>query len=176
MMMPTGGLFNRLVFVDCEAIGASPVVGQLTEFGAVAYVSRRTFHGILIETRPSKGNPAIPEIAFGGVRRGPKEVFTEFDAWLAAEIQGHPIFVSDNPAFDWQWINAGFWQHLGRNRFGFSARRIGDFYAGLIGDFTEHNAWKSLRVTVHDHNPVHDAAGNAEAFERLIKGERLNGR
>ena len=31
---------------------------------------------------------------------------------------------------------------------------------------------KSETVTKHDHNPVNDAMGNLEAFERLMKGER----
>ncbi len=56
--------------------------------------------------------------------------------------------------------------------FGHFARRIGDFYAGLAGDFADSQSWKKLRVTPHDHNPVHDAMGNVEAFERLLKGER----
>ncbi len=60
----------------------------------------------------------------------------------------------------------------GKNPFGHSARRIGDFYAGLVGDFTDASSWKKLRVTVHDHNPVHDAMGNLEAFERILSGER----
>jgi hypothetical protein len=32
--------------------------------------------------------------------------------------------------------------------------------------------WKRLRVTPHDHNPVNDAMGNPEAFERILRGER----
>lgn len=35
------------------------------------------------------------------------EVYTAFDKWLAG-FEGRPVFVSDNPAFDWQWINYGF--------------------------------------------------------------------
>lgn len=61
---------------------------------------------------------------------------------------------------------------LGKNPFGHSARRIGDFYAGLVGKFTDASSWKKLRVTAHDHNPVHDAMGNLEAFERILNGER----
>ena len=41
-----------------------------------------------------------------------------------------------------------------------------------MGDFTKTMGWKRLRVTRHDHNPVNDAMGNVEAFERLLKGER----
>jgi hypothetical protein len=42
-------IINNLVFVDCEARGTSPVNGILTEFGAVHYRSRETFHGRLFE-------------------------------------------------------------------------------------------------------------------------------
>ena len=61
---------------------------------------------------------------------------------------------------------------ISNNPFGYSARRIGDFYAGLIGDFKDASSWKRLRITKHDHHPVHDAMGNLEAFERLLKGDR----
>jgi hypothetical protein len=142
-----------LIFVDCEApfgVG-SPAVGDMTEFGAVEYKSRRSFHGLGCD----------------------RATFEEFAAWISQVSAGRPVFVSDNPAYDWQWINFYFWRHLGRNPFGHSARRIGDFYAGLCGDFyASSNRWKSLRVTPHDHNPVHDAMGNAEAFERMLRGER----
>ena len=71
-----------------------------------------------------------------------------------------------------RWINYGFHLTLDYNPFGHSARRISDFYAGLMGDFTRTQGWKRLRVTPHDHHPVHDALGNVEAFERLLRGER----
>ena len=103
-----------------------------------------------------------------------KEVFEKFDTWLR-EMTGEerPRFVSDNPAFDWQWINDSFHRTLGRNPFGYSARRIGDFYAGLVGDFTDASSWKRLRITKHDHHPVHDAMGNLEAFYRLLKCDTI---
>lgn len=148
---------KNLIFVDCEADGKSPSTGRMTEFGAVAYPSRATFHGVLAE------NGRVLE----------KDVFERFEQWILKVTKGErPIFVSDNPAFDWQWINDAFWRTLGKNPFGHSARRIGDFYAGLVGDFTDSSSWKKLRITPHDHNPVHDAMGNLEAFEKLLKGER----
>jgi hypothetical protein len=148
---------RNLIFVDCEASGKSPSTGKLTEFGAVAYPSKATFHGVFSGQKPMEE----------------KEVFEEFEKWILQVTKGErPVFVSDNPAFDWQWINDGFWRTIGRNPFGYSARRIGDFYAGLVGDFTDSSSWKKLRITLHDHNPVHDAMGNLEAFERLLKGER----
>jgi len=136
-----------LIFVDCE--GHGPAAGlndyQKFEFGAVEYKTRQTFHG--------KG--------------GTEYTFLEFRHWLQ-QFRGRPIFVSDNPAYDWQFINYYFHLYLGENPFGHSARRIGDFYAGLMGDFYKTQEWKSFRVTPHDHNPVNDAMGNVEAFEHLL--------
>ena len=147
---------SRLVFVDCEAQGPCPATGQLTEFGAVAYDTGTSFHGMLLDRTPALE----------------REVWERFAQWLHLHVGGSPVFVSDNPAFDWQWINDGFHRTLGGNPFGHSARRIGDFYAGLTGDFHNTQRWKRLRVTPHDHNPVHDAQGNVEAFRRLLQGER----
>lgn len=140
-----------LIFVDCEApfgVG-SPAVGDMTEFGAVEYKTRKTFHGTDCS----------------------ENTFRKFAEWLG-QFDGRSVFVSDNPAYDWQWINFYFWKHLGHNPFGHSARRIGDFYAGLVGDFYAASRWKKLRITKHDHNPVNDAMGNVEAFARMLRGER----
>jgi hypothetical protein len=158
-----------LIFVDCESDGPCPGKGELTEFGAVELRSRKTFHGVLWEANPDPVNPALPLRT--GKRFDAQKVYTDFETWLN-QFGSRPVFVSDNPAFDWQWINYGFHHTLGRNPFGFSARRIGDFAAGLKGDFYAKQDWKRLRITNHDHNPVNDAMGNAEAFERLVKGER----
>lgn len=138
-----------LIFVDCEApfgVG-SPAVGDMTEFGAVEYKTRQAFHG----------------------HDCTQETFAHFADWLT-QFSGQPVFVSDNPAYDWQWINFYFWKHTGGNPFGQSARRIGDFYAGLVGNFYRYGDWKRLRRTKHDHNPVNDAMGNVEAFERMLRG------
>lgn len=158
-----------LIFVDCEATGPAPGKGYLTEFGAVEFQSRQTFHGVLWNSRPLKSNAALSEIV--GEPLDQQKVFQEFADWLAS-FKGRPVFVSDNPAFDWQWINYHFWHLLDRNPFGHSARRISDFYAGLVGNFSRTQEWKKLRITPHDHNPVNDAMGNVEAFARLLDGER----
>lgn len=140
-----------LFFVDCEApLGVgSPAVGNMTEFGVVEYESKKVFHGY----------------------DSSKETFESFKTWLT-QFKPPYIFVSDNPAYDWQWINFYFWKYFNANPFGHSARRIGDFYAGLVGNFKQASKWKRLRVTPHDHNPVNDAMGNVEAFERILNGER----
>lgn len=161
---------KNLIFVDCEATGPCPGIGQLTEFGAVEFESRQTFHGVLFESKPSDDNPAHSVVT--GKAFDPIEVFLAFEEWLKSVTKGRPVFVSDNPAYDYQWINHGFHHAIGRSPFGHSARRINDFYAGLTGDWSNTQAWKRLRQTPHDHNPVNDALGNVEAFERILRGER----
>lgn len=138
-----------IVIVDVEA-GPAVGSGDMREFGAVEYRTMRTFHG----------------------RDASRRTFAAFNGWLREVCDSRPVFVSDNPAYDWQWINHYFWRYLSRNPFGWSARRIGDYYAGLVGDWQETSKWKKLRITPHDHNPVHDALGNAEALHRLMAGER----
>lgn len=160
-----------LVFVDCEAFGGCPALGALTELGAVTYPGKHTFHGVLVPSRPRADNPAIPEPAGPPLDAG--EVFRQFEASAEAAFGGPPDHGFRQPrAFDFQWIHDGFLRHLGYNPFGHSARRISDFYAGLCGDFHQTQRWKRLRITPHDHNPVNDAMGNVEAFERMLGGER----
>ena len=143
---------RNLIFVDCEGHGVAPTLNDPEKFecGAVVYNSRATLH----------------------IKGASKENFEEFEEWLKRVCKGRPVFVSDNPAYDWQFVNYYFHYFLGHNPFGHSARRISDFYAGLVGDFSKTQKWKRLRVTSHDHNPVNDAMGNVEAFQRLISGER----
>ncbi len=160
-----------LIFVDCEAVGPCPSMGTLTEFGAVDYTTRDTFHGVLY-SRDGKDLIADPNIVFGAFETWISAHVPKGESWSGRMVNDRPIFVSDNPAWDFQWITDGFWTTLGRNPFGHSGRRISDFYAGLVGDFQKAVRWKRLRVTPHDHHPVHDAMGNVEAFERMLKGER----
>ena len=103
--------------------------------------------------------------ARGGFVDEPKKVMENFAEWIAKNSKGKPTFISDNPAFDWQWINYYFHTYLGKNPFGFSARRIGDLYCGMKMDTGLNSEWKRLhRKITHDHNPVNDAKGNAEAL------------
>lgn len=155
------------VFVDCEGdpnfrLPPVPPLSHMSEFGAV--INPGTwFHG----------------------RDDGKTTFIHFAEWLRDNCKGQsPVFWSDNVAYDWKWIDYGFnlWMPptynddrkliSGGNPFGHSGRRISDFYAGLTGDVRNTQRWKHLRVTKHDHNPVHDAMGNYEAYHRMLAGER----
>lgn len=161
-----------LIFVDCEAFGPAPGFGHLTEFGAVEFKSRKTFHGVILRSKPSEANPAIPEPLEEYDPAKATDVMERFVVWLSQFGKGRQIFVSDNPAFDYQWINYEFAAAKITNPFGHSARRIADFYAGLMGDFYQTQNWKKYRVTKHTHHPVDDAMGNVEAFASLLAGKR----
>ena len=117
--------------------------GALTEFGAVHYQTRDTFHGRLFEGTPDPANPAVSIV--GERVATDAEVAASFAAWLHGHLGNRrPVFVSDNPAYDWQWI-AGMFDRAGMdNPFGHSARRISDFWAGLNRDWSDTQSWKRL--------------------------------
>jgi hypothetical protein len=189
-----------LVFVDVEATAATPAAGVMTEFGAVDFVTRSTLYARLWPFTAHPQNPALPVVAADArpdVRvvidgrelpdRRAQEVAGSLDRWLRSLAVGLPVaptgagvatFVSDNPAFDWMWIADLFDRCSTPNPFGFSARRIGDLAAGLAGDWRNTSSWKRYRRTVHDHQPLNDAIGNAEAFEELLRrhGQSVPGR
>ena len=155
--------------VDVESDGPIPPIYSMVCFGAVK-VDENLGTTFLGKTKPisEKFNPEA--LAISGYSReqhltfdDPVEVMKNFADWIKTNSSGSPVFVSDNPAYDWQFINFYFHYYLGSNPFGFSARRIGDLYCGMKKDI--YAKWKHLlRKTKHDHNPVNDAKGNAEAI------------
>ncbi|MCP9749963.1 3'-5' exoribonuclease [Ferruginibacter sp. HRS2-29] len=159
------------IIVDVEADGPIPHKYSMVSFGAVVLepTLSKIFHG---KVKPIS-QEWIPEaLAVSEITRSehegyeaPEKVMSDFAAWLKANSKNRPVFISDNPAFDWQWINWYFHTYFGKNPFGFSARRIGDLYCGMKMDAGLNSEWKRLyRKTRHDHNPVNDAKGNAEAL------------
>lgn len=159
------------IVVDVESDGPIPNKYSMVSFGAVVVEPSlsKTFYG---ETKPIS-ELWIPEaLAISGVSReqhlgfeDPEIVMKRFAEWVKQNSTGRPIFISDNPAFDWQFINYYFHYYTGGNPFGYSARRIGDLYCGMVKD--TFSRWKHLRETTHDHNPVNDAKGNAEVLLKM---------
>ena len=158
------------IVVDVEADGDIPHKYSMVSFGAVIVEPslRKTFYG---EVKPisEKWNPQA--LAISGFSReqhlvfdDPKEVMENFSDWIAQNSVGKPTFISDNLAFDWQWINFYFHYFIGRNPFGHSGRRIGDLYCGMKMNTGLNSEWKK-----HTHHPVDDAKGNAEALLEFQK-------
>jgi hypothetical protein len=159
------------IVVDVESDGPIPHRYSMVCFGAVVVEPSltKTFYGKL---KPISENYIPEALAVSGFSRAehegfdePKVVIEMFARWLSENSKGRPIFISDNPAFDWQWINWYFHTYIGKNPFGFSGRRMGDLYCGMKMDAGLNAEWKRrFRKTKHDHNPVNDAIGNAEAL------------
>ena len=162
-----------IIVVDVEADGPIPGKYSMVCLGAVVVEPSlsRTFYG---RTRPISELWLPEALAVSGFRRedhlgfdDPREVMARFAAWLKESSRGRPVFCSDNLAYDWQFVNWYFHQYLGENPFGWSGRRIGDLYCGMVKD--GYATWKHLRKTPHDHDPVHDAKGNAEALLAMVE-------
>lgn len=164
---------SRNISIDVESDGPCPGIHSMVCFGAVIVEAglQRTFYA---QTKPIS-DIYIPEaLAISGFTReqhlkfpDPMDAMQNFEIWLNKNVQGRPIFWSDNPAYDSQFINYYFWKYLNRNPFGWSASHIGSFYKGMTHDV--HKTFKHLRVTAHTHNPVDDAKGNAEALLKMFE-------
>jgi DNA polymerase III epsilon subunit-like protein len=159
------------IVVDVEADGEIPGKYSMVCFGAVLVepTLSKTFYG---QIKPISHEWVPNALAVSGFSREQHESFDEpfkvmksFNEWLESVSNGRPVFISDNVAFDWQFINYYFQTYLGENPFGFSGRRIGDLYCGMKMDASLNYEWKrKLRKTKHDHHPVNDCKGNVEAL------------
>lgn len=159
--------------LDVEADGPVPGKHSMVSFGIVKLSTKldRTYYS---KVRPIS-NEWVPEaLKVSGFSReehlgfnDPEELFVYLYDWVVEENgknNGRPILWSDNPAYDWQWINYYFHVYVGHNPFGHSARRIGDLYSGLVKNPRASSKWKKFRKTKHTHNALDDAIGNAEAL------------
>ncbi len=162
---------SKYISIDVEADGPVPHLYSMVSFGAVIVEPglNRTFYG---ETAPISENWDAESLSISGFSRDehltfddPKIVMENFRDWIIKNSKGNPVFMSDNPAFDWQWINYYFHKYIGNNPFGYSARRIGDLFCGFYKD--PYYSWKKHRNNEkypHNHDPVSDSQGNASAL------------
>ena len=152
--------------VDVEADGPFPGVYSMVSFGAVK-VDNELNHTFFSEViRPIATQYDEEALSISGVTRDqqldsliyPNEVMSEFEKWIKnVNKRGtHPVFVSDNNGFDWQFINGYFIMYNdGYNPFGWSSRRLSDMFAGFYQN--ARYSWKKHRKTKHTHHPVDDA-------------------
>jgi len=170
-----------IFIVDIEGDAPSPMTGSMVCLGAVK-VNReldKTFYG---ETAPISEYWNPQALAISNISRedhlafpDPEITMIAFNEWvLENNKDGRPVLVSDNNGYDAMWITCYFDKYGIKNPFGWSSRRIGDMYAGLMKDGRAR--WKHLRNTKHTHHPVDDVKGNAEALIKIIDdyGLKLN--
>lgn len=160
--------------VDVEADGPVPGLYSMVCFGAVKVVPAldKTFYG---KTRPITTAWVPDALKVSGFTReehegfdDPQKVMLEFEKWIMENNgDSKPTLISDNNGFDAMFIAYYFHKYRGYNPFGWSSRRIGDLYCGLVKD--SRAQWKHLRDTKHTHHPVQDCLGNAEALLKIQK-------
>jgi hypothetical protein len=167
-----------LISVDVEASGPCPQHGDMISFGAVVIeptFSWQFYSDIMYPECAIYSDDAYASIGMtreSHVKDGSgnciAHVMADFYVWCQnlkkAANADRLIMVSDNPGFDFQWMNFECWNKLNYNPFGHTARRINDVWGGLRNRYYETQGWKKLRKTKHTHNALDDALGNAEAW------------
>jgi len=170
-----------LFVTDVESDGSLLGINSMVCFGVVKLTddlkTTPTFYG---QTRPISEQYDPRALAISGFSReehldfeNPRIVMANFADWLNEHSKGKPILIADNNGYDASWINWYFLTYLGRNPFGWSSRRIGDLYCGMMKDTWA--GWKQLRITKNTHHPLDDAMGNAEALLKMKEmGLKIN--
>ena len=171
-------------FTDVEANGPCPGLYSMSKVGCVVLLPNGDTSNRFYGTFKPISDKFLPEAyEHSNVTReehltfdDPQVTMIKFKEFINNNTYAgrRPIFISDNLAFDWQFVNYYFHLYELGNPFGFSGRRINDIYSGAVKDLKASNYWKKFRITVHDHNPVNDALGNAEAFLEFTKRYSIN--
>lgn len=166
---------KSLYSLDVEADGPCAGIYSMLSFGIVSVEDpSKSFYTTIA---PITDNYRISNLKSIGLTREETLLFTlvekamtDLKRWVDEQGEGkRKVIWSDNPAFDWQFLNYYCHAYLGDNPFGFSARRIGDFWAGFKKNPRATKDWKRLRTETHTHNTLEDARGNAGALRKIIQ-------
>jgi len=156
------------IMVDVESDGPIPGDYSMICFGAVIVESslQKTFYAKL---KPISEKWVEESLKVSGFTReetkafeDPKEVMERFKNWIEENVEGDAKLISDNNGYDWQFINWYLHHFTGSNPFGYSSTNLGSLYKGIVKNMGKN--FKHLRKTIHTHNPLDDAIGNAEAL------------
>ncbi|BBX82192.1 hypothetical protein [Mycolicibacterium aubagnense] len=180
--------------LDVEATSHTPMSGVMTEFALVHVITGASFYGHLYRAQPDPENPVRPVVERGAdgipiidpywIVNGKdsenatsgetlRDLAQALSDWVERLGPPRRILVSDNNGYDAMWLNCFTDSEIRRVLFGHSSRRIGDFYAGTRGKWSQQSAWKRLRRTPHTHHPLDDARGNVEALQTVLRNNNL---
>jgi len=169
--------------VDIEADGPIPGDYSMIEIGAVKLTAKLdvTFR---IQMRPISHHFVQEALNVTGYSRRNTFAFEHsacdgigmFIDWVnnTNTPNTRPMFFSDNNGFDYMFVHWYCMHFYGEDPFGHTSRNLQDIFRGQKNDF-RNREFKKLRKTPHDHNPVHDAQGNAEVLIHMIQHMGLKG-
>ena len=123
--------------VDVESDGPAPGVYSMVCFGVVDYYTKKSFYG---QTAPISLNYIPEALAISGFTRLEHELFAEpldvmkgLADWLKSFGYSRNQFISDNPAFDFQWMSYYFALHAMPNPLATLVDASEIFSRGLAG-------------------------------------------
>ncbi len=108
------------ISIDIEADGPVPGPYSMVNFGAVIVEPslKKTFYG---EVKPISTNWIPDALAVSGISREQHlkfgesvDVMFEFDNWIKENSIGKPVFVSDNPGFDFPSVSIKLFDMFGK--------------------------------------------------------------
>ncbi len=130
-----------LVSVDVETAGPDPGTYAMLSLGACLVADPEI--AFYVELRPTSDRVVPEALAVSGLSMEAlrstgtpaRQAMLELEAWLRQVMppDGRPVMVGFNAPFDWMFVNAYFWRHLGRNPFGHSALDLKALYMGVTG-------------------------------------------
>ena len=178
---------ETLVCIDIESDGPVAGMHSMLAFAAVAFTPDGD---ILAEF--SRNLQQLPEMqphpdtmawwqtqaeAWQVIRSAPQQpaqVMQDFAAWLAA-LPGKAVLVSHPASFDYHWLHWYSFRFLGKAPFHIAGLDIPSYAMALLGvPYTRaaRRFWPAALNTVasqHDHTPLADARGHAQAFCNLLR-------
>ncbi len=172
---------NTPFVVDIETDGPAQHIHSMVWFGVVRLDTKleTVFEG---KVHPISEHYIPEALAVCNLTRAqtltfPKAemVIPQLVKWIAAHtVPGtKPELWSDNNGFDMGFFNYYLHRFAGHNPFGHTSRNMNDRYRGLMAgrlskgekvSKTKLRSFERFIKTPHDHNPVNDAKGNAEAL------------
>lgn len=165
------------VSVDLETSGPNPRDYSILSIGAC--LVERPEHSFYAELVPTTDNVVPQALAVSGLDPGdlartgvePTAALLQFEEWLG-ELDGTPIFVAFNAAFDWMFIEDYFYRFLGHNPFGHAALDIKAYYMGMADSTWAQTSMRFLSPLYLDghpleHNALSDARDQAKLFRAL---------
>ena len=159
---------KEYIMVDIESNGPIPGDYSMTSLGAVIIDKKldKTFK-VNIKPISEKCDPYRKQFIDKKNSVDAVIAMKMFKEWIAKNVSGKPIFISDNNGFDWMFVCWYFWHFLGENPFGYSSYNLQSLYRGVKKNLSI--SLDDLRKRKLTHNSVEDAKDNAEIFLNLKK-------